>query len=91
MKSEKVRIGSFFFSLIASGSLPQVGEEVHFKRTSEFSGRAEREVHVLAEDLRDVGLRDLHSAGEFGLVDAELLHPAKDAAQERRANMINCF
>ena len=68
--------------------LPQLREEVHFESTGQFRRRAEGEVHVLAENLRDVGLRDLHPPRELGLVNAKLLHPAKDAAKERRTDMV---
>ena len=57
----------------------------------ELRRRAEGEVHVLPEHLRDVGLGDLHALRQLALVHAQLLHPAKDAAEKRRADMINCL
>ena len=54
----------------------------------ELRRRAEGEVHVLPEHLRDVGLGDLHALRELGLVDAELTHPTKDAAEKGGADMV---
>ena len=71
--------------------LLQTGNEIHFERVRQFRRRAEREVHVLPQHLRDVWLRDLHALRQLGLVHAELLHPAKNAAEKRRANMVKCL
>ena len=68
--------------------LLQTGNEVHFKSTGQFRRRSEGEVHVLPKDLGDVGLGDLHALGKLGLVHAQLLHPAENAAQERRCDMV---
>ena len=71
--------------------LPQIRKEVHLQRLGELGGGAEGEVHVLPQHLRDVRLRDLHALRQLALVHAQLLHPAEDAAEERRADMINCL
>ena len=68
--------------------LLQTGNEVHFESTGQFRRRAEGEVHVLPQHLRDVRLRDLHALRQLGLVHAQLLHPAEDAAEERRCDMV---
>ena len=72
----------------AISTFPQLREEVHLQRLGQFRRRAERKVHVLAKDLGDVGLGDLHALGKLGLVHAQLLHPAEDAAEERRSDMV---
>ena len=68
----------------------EVGEEVHPEGIGKLRRGAEREVDVAGEDLGYVRTRDVHAAGEFRLRDAQLLHAAEDAAEERRADMINC-
>jgi len=70
--------------------LAEVGEEVHLEGVGQFCSGAEGEVDVAGEDLGDVRARDVHAAGELGLADAELLHTAKDAAEKRGANMVDC-
>ena len=67
----------------------EVGEEVHLERAGELRRRAEGEVDVLAEHLRDVRTGDTHALGEVGLGDAELLHAQEDLAQERRADVVD--
>ena len=44
----------------------------------------------MGENLGNVWTRDVHPLGELGLADAQLLHAAKDAAEERRADMVKC-
>ena len=68
--------------------LLQTRDEVHFESTGQIRRRAEGGVHILPQHLRDVGLGDLHALGKLGLVHAQLLHPAEDAAKERRSNMV---
>ena len=68
---------------------PQFGEEVHLKRLGELRRRAEREVHVLPQHLRDVRLRDLHPPRQLGLVDAERAHPPQDTPQKRGTYSVN--
>ena len=78
-------------------------EEVHFQRFSEFRispsrrlprrGRyegcgAEGDVDVGAQHLRDVRARDVHALRERGLIEAQLLHPAKNLPKEERADSI---
>ena len=69
--------------------LTQVGEEVHLEGIGQFCRGAEREVDVAGEDFGYVRTRDVHAAGEFRLRDAQLLHSTEDAAEERRADMVN--
>ena len=72
------------------GSLfPQLREEVHLKGMCEAGGRAEGEVHVLVQHLRDVGLGDLHALRKLGLIEAKLLHSAKDAPEKCRADVVD--
>ena len=66
------------------------GEEVHLEGVGQFRSGAEGEVDVAGEDLGDVRARDVHAAGELGLADAELLHAAEDAAEERGGDMVDC-
>ena len=61
----------------------ELGGEVHFKRPREFCRGAEGEVDVLAQHLGDVGARDLHTLGEVGLGEPELLHAQENLPQER--------
>ena len=68
--------------------LLQARDEVHFESTGQFRRRSEGEVHVLPQHLRDVGLGDLHALRQLALVHAQLLHPAEDAAEERRCDMV---
>ena len=70
--------------------LTQVGEEVHLEGVGQFRRGAEGEVDVAGEDLGDVRARDVHAAGELGLADAELLHAAEYAAEERGGDMVDC-
>ena len=70
--------------------LAQIGEEVHLEGIGQFRRGAEGEVDVAGEDLGYVRTRDVHAPGELGLADAQLLHAAEDAAEERRADMVNC-
>ena len=69
--------------------LAEVGEEVHLKGVGQLRSGAEGEVDIAGEDLGDVRARDVHAAGELGLADAQLLHAAKDAAEERGAYPVN--
>ena len=72
-----------------SNFLSQFREEVHFKRMGELRRRAEGEVHVLPEHLRDVGLGNLHALRKLRLVDAHGFHPQENLAKERRSNPVN--
>ena len=44
----------------------------------------------MGKDLGDVWTRHVHAPGELGLADTELLHAAKDAAEEGGAYMVKC-
>ena len=66
-------------------------QEIHLQRMRELGGRAEGNVDVALEDFRDVRAGDVHATRKLGLGKAERLHPPKDAAKKRRANMVNCF
>ena len=66
----------------------EFGEEVHLKRVGEFRRRAEREVHVLPQHLRDVRARHLHAPRQIRLRHPQLLHPPENPSQKRRANSI---
>ena len=44
----------------------------------------------MGKDLGDVRARDVHAFGELRLRDTKLLHAAENAAEERRADMVNC-
>ena len=68
----------------------ELGEEVHFEGVGELRRRAERDVDVLMEHLRDVRTRHLHTLRKLRLRNAQLLHPEKDAAKERRTDFIYC-
>ena len=68
----------------------EVREEVHLEGVGQFRRSAEGEVDVAGEDLGYVRARDVHAPGELGLADAQLLHAAEDAAEERRADMVDC-
>ena len=63
----------------------QFREEVHPKRVRQLRRRAEREVHVLVQQLRYVRTRHLHPPRQFRLRDAQLLHPQQYPPQERRS------
>ena len=76
---------------VASLPLAEVGEEVHLEGVGEFRSGAEGEVDVAGEDLGYVRTRDVHAPGELGLADAELLHAAEDAAEERGGDMVDCL
>ena len=69
----------------------EFGGEVHLESAGELGRSAEGEVDVLAENLGDVGARDLHALGEVGLRDAQLLHAQENLPQERRAYMVDSF
>ena len=70
--------------------LAEVGEEVHLEGVGQFRRGAEGEVDVAGEDLGDVRARDVHAAGELRLRNAQLLHAAEDAAEERGGYMVDC-
>ena len=67
----------------------EFGGEVHLECARELGRRAEGEVDVLVQHLRDVGTRDLHALREVGLGEPELLHAQKNLTQERRADVID--
>ncbi len=69
----------------------EFGEEVHLERVGELRRRAEREVHILPQHLRDVRPRHLHPPRQLRLRHPQLLHPEKDSAKERRPYPIHCF
>ena len=69
-------------------ALLQVGEEIHFEGKGEFGGCAEGEIHILTENLRDVRPRHFHPLRQFALVDAELLHPAENAAEKSGSDVV---
>ena len=69
----------------------ELGEEVHLERVRELRRRAEGEVHVLVQHLRDVRPRDLHPTRELRLRDAKLLHPQQYPPQKRRSYPVNRF
>ena len=68
---------------------PELRKEVHLKSTGELRRRAEGEVHILPQHLRDVRLGDLHALRQLALIHAELLHPLKDPTEKCRTNVIN--
>ena len=68
----------------------EFGKEVHLEGVREPRSSAEGEVHVLAQHFRDVRTRDLHALGKLRLRNAQLLHAAEDAAEERGGNMVDC-
>ena len=67
----------------------EVGGEVHLEGAGELRRRTEGEVDVLVEHLRYVRTRHLHALRKLRLRYAQLLHPEKDAAEERGADMVN--
>ena len=67
----------------------EFGEEVHLECVRKFGGRAEREVHVLVQNLRDVRTRYLHALREIRLRHAKLLHPEKDSTEEGGAYAVD--
>ena len=67
----------------------QLGEEVHLERVGEFRRRAEGEIDILVQDLRDVRTRHLHPLRQLRLRHAQFLHPPQDAPQKRRAYSVN--
>ena len=79
-----------FLVSIPTLSRAKFREEVHLERVGELRRRAEREVHVLVQHLRDVRSRDLHPLRQFRLRYAQLLHPPEYPPQKRRADMVNC-
>ena len=58
----------------------EFGGEVHLECARELCRRAEGEVDVLVQHLRDVGTRDLHPLREVSLGDAQLLHAQENLA-----------
>ena len=77
------------FTTLPALLLAQLREEVHFEGLGELGRGTEGERHVLAEDLGDVGTRDVHPAGEVGLVEPQLTHPAENPAEKRRADVVD--
>ncbi len=69
----------------------EFGEEIHFQGIRELRRRAEGEVHVLVEDLRDVRTRHVHPPREIRLRHAQFLHPAQDAPEKRRSDSVYDF
>ena len=67
----------------------QIRKEVHPEGVRELCRRAEGEVHILAEDLRDVRARDLHAMRKLRLRHAQFLHPQQYPPQKRRSDTIN--
>ena len=67
----------------------EFGEEVHRECVRKFGRRAEREVDVLVQDLRDVWAGDFHALREVRLRDAKLLHAEKDSAEEGRGYAVD--
>ena len=59
------------------------------QRAGEFGRSAEGEVDVLAQHLGDVRARDLHTLGEVGLGEPQLLHAQENLPQECRADVID--
>ena len=68
----------------------QLREEVHLEGVGELRRRAEGDVDVLVQYLRDVRTRNLHAFRKLALRDPQLLHPEQDAAKERRTDFIYC-
>ena len=69
----------------------QFREEVHPKRVRQLRRRAEREVHVLVQHLRDVRSRHFHPLRQFRLRHPQLLHPQQYPPQKRRSYPIYRF
>ena len=69
----------------------QFREEVHPKRVRQLRRRAEREVHVLVQHLRDVRPRHFHPLRQFRLRNAQFLHPLEYPPQKRRSYSIYRF
>ena len=67
----------------------QLRKEVHLERVRQLRRRAEGEVHVLVQHLRDVRPRDLHPTRKLRLRDAKLLHPQQYLPQKRRSALVN--
>ena len=68
---------------------PQLGEEVHFEGAGELRRRAEGDVDVALQHLRDVRARDVHPLRERGLIQPQLLHPLQHLPEEERADSID--
>ena len=69
----------------------QIGEEVHLQGAGELRRRAEGNVDVQVEHLRDVRTRHLHALSKLRLRHSQLLHPEQNAAEERRTDFIYCI
>ena len=67
----------------------QLREEVHPEGVGELRRRAEGYVDILMKHLRDVRTRHLHPLRKLALRNTQLLHPEKDAAEERRTDSVN--
>ena len=67
----------------------EVGEEVHLEGAGELRRRAEGEIDVLMEHLRDVWARDLHALRQLRLRHAQLLHSKEYAPEKCGAYAIN--
>ena len=68
----------------------ELGEEVHLQGAGELRRRAEGYVDVLVKHLRDVWTRHLHALRKLRLRHPQILHPKKNAAEERRTDFIYC-
>ena len=68
----------------------EFGKEIHLQRIRQLPRGPKREVDVAGEDLGYVRARYVHALGELSLADAQLLHAAKDAAEEGGAYMVKC-
>ena len=67
----------------------ELREEVHLQCGGQFRRCAEGYVDVLVKHLRDVRTRHLHPLRKLRLRHAQLLHPEKDAAEERGTDSVN--
>ena len=68
----------------------ELGEEVHLEGVGELRRSSEGNVDVLMKHLRDVRTRHLHALRKLRLRHPKLLHPMKDAAEERGTDFIYC-
>ena len=73
------------------GLRTEFGEEVHLEGVGELRRRAEGEIDVLMQHLRDVRTRHLHAPRKFCLRHAKLLHPPQYPPQKHRPNPVYRF
>ena len=81
--------GAIFYNQLTLFLRLERGKKIHLQGIRQFRRRAEGEVHILMQHLRDVRPRHLHPPRQLRLRNAQFLHPEQNLPQECRSYFVD--